>query len=68
MTLQEAILHFIDTDAYAMMKKVGINRVSIFNMACREAFILNDQSEYAHTLRHFGVHLNNTGILLEELP
>jgi len=66
-SLNEAILHFIEEDAYNMMKKVGVNRVTIFNQACREAFVKNDQSEYAHALREYARKLDDTGILCDTL-
>lgn len=65
--LMDAIQYFIEPDCYAMMRKVGVNRVTIFNQACREAFKKNDQTEYADALRAYANHLDETGILPEIL-
>lgn len=65
--LESAILHFIEEDAYHLMKKHGINRVTIFNQACRQAFVNNDQSEYAHALRQYAIVLDNEGVLRDTL-
>jgi hypothetical protein len=65
--LETAILHFIEPEAYFFMKKHNINRVTIFNQACRQAFINNDQSEYAEALRQYAIELDNEGILRDTL-
>lgn len=67
-TLEECISYFIEADAlFAMRKVASISRVTIFNQACRQAFVTGDTSEYADTLRAYAKHLDETGILPKTL-
>lgn len=66
-SLKECILEFVEPAAYQAMLKGNINRVSIFNIACRQAFKENSQTKYAEALRGFADILDETGVLHDSL-